>query len=107
KNGTSAVYNIGDMPVRPAIEIDTTAARVTLTCNDITLTVPGACVIDCEKQLITDSGGNSLMQNVKGNFFELKPGANMLTLSAAATVAVSYEPKYMYDDNFDEVNLGD
>lgn len=106
-NGTSAVYNIGDMPVRPIIIIENAAAAVTLTCNDTELTVPGACVIDCEKQIVLSSGGKSLMQSVTGNFFELAPGANMLTLSAAAKVTVSYEPKYMYDDNFDEVDLGD
>ena len=47
------------------------------------------------------------MTRVKGVFFELAPGANTFILSAAAKVTVSYEPKFMYDDNFDNIYLGD
>ncbi len=107
KDVPQTVYNIGDRHARPKITIENVSGTVTVECNGNALTVPSACVIDCEKQTVTDSGGNSLMTRVKGVFFELAPGANTFILSAAAKVTVSYEPKFMYDDNFDNIYLGD
>ena len=107
KDVPRTVYNIGDKHVRPKITLENVSGTVTVECNDKTLTVPTACVIDCEKQTVTDSDGNSLMPRVKGQFFELAPGANTFVLSAAAKVTVSYYPQYMYDDNYDNIYLGD
>lgn len=97
------VINIGEVPIRPIITVSGVTGAVTLSCNGHTLTVPGNCTIDCERQTVIYED-ISLMKNVFGIFFELAVGGNVLTVSKTATVEISYEPKYLHDANFNEVN---
>lgn len=99
---THKVMNIGEAPVRPVINISGVSGAVTLTCNGHTLTVPGDCVIDCEKQIVTRKN-TGLMSGVSGTFFELVPGENILTISNTAKVEISYEPRYFHDADLSEV----
>ncbi len=97
------VMNIGEAAVRPVINISGVSGAVTLTCNGHTLTVPGNCTVDCERQIVTYEDA-SLMSSVSGTFFELAPGANALEVSKTAAVAISYEPRYFHDADLMEVN---
>lgn len=100
------VMNIGEAAVRPVIAISGVSGAVTLTCNSHTLTVPGNCTVDCEKQIVTYEDA-SLMSSVSGTFFELAPGANILTISKTAVIEISYEPRYLHDADLSEVNWGE
>lgn len=105
--GQHTVYNIGDVPVRPVITVSGGKGILMIKCKEKTLFVPGNCVINLEKQTVTDNDGRSLMNNVSGTFFELEPGANIISLNITATITVSYEPKYIYNTELEEVILGD
>lgn len=101
-NHSHTVMNIGEAAVRPVINISGVSGAVTLDCNGHTLTVPGNCTVDCERQAVTYEDA-SLMSSVSGAFFELAPGANTLTVSKTATIAISYEPRYLHDADLREV----
>lgn len=98
------VTNIGEVPVRPVIIVSETTDRLSLSCNGHTLTVPGGCVIDCEKQIVTGENG-SLMGGASGTFFELMSGENILTISNTAKIEISYEPRYFHDADLSEVHF--
>lgn len=102
-NHSHTVMNIGEAAVRPIITISGVSGAVQLTCSGHTLTVPGNCTVDCEHQLVTYDGA-SLMSSVSGTFFELAPGANVLTVSKTATIEISYEPRYLHDADLSEVD---
>ena len=44
------------------------------------------------------------MSSTSGTFFELAPGANVLTVSKSATIEISYEPMYLHDADLSEVD---
>lgn len=100
------VMNIGEAAVRPVINISGVSGKVSLACNGHTLTVPGNCTIDCAKQIVAYEDV-SLMNSVSGTFFELAPGANVLTISKTAKVEISYEPRYLHDADLSEVDWND
>lgn len=102
-NHSHTVMNIGEAAVRPVITISGVSGAVNIGCNGHTLTVPGNCTVDCEHQLVTYDGV-SLMSSTSGTFFELAPGANVLTLSKTATIEISYEPMYLHDADLSEVD---
>jgi phage-related protein len=104
--GTHAVKNIGDMPVKPIITIKGTAGAVSVTCNGHTLTVPGDCMIDCERYLVTDSSGRNLMNQVTGEFFELAEGETILTITGGSGISVSIEYAPLYIHSVDTQNIG-
>lgn len=101
--GDSTIYNTGDRPVRPVLRVKDVTKSVTITCNGVSITVLKNCVIDCDKQLVTDTNGNSIMNSITGSFFELETGANTINLSAAATVEFSFYPQYVWNTGIDEV----
>lgn len=110
-SGSFTAYNIGNAPVRPVITVTGTKDNtLTLTFDNavLTLKIPstGTAVIDCEKQTATDGSGNSIMANFTGTFPELLPGANAFSVENAETTQISYEPRYFYNADLDEVNLG-
>lgn len=96
------VMNIGEAAVRPVIIISGASGAVTLECNGHTLNAAGNCTVDCEKQLAYDSSGGFI--KTSGTFFELAPGANIITVSTTATIKISYEPRYLHDADLSEVN---
>lgn len=111
-SGSFTAYNIGDAPVRPIITVTGTAGKtLTLTFDNAVLTVviptTGTAVIDCEKQTVTDGSGNSVMENVTGMFPELAAGENAFSVENAKTTQISYEPRYFYNADLSEVDLGD
>ncbi len=105
--GTNTVKNIGDMPVRPVITVSNATKTVALTVNGITLTVPKSAVIDCEKYIVTSSDGESLMNKITGDFFELMPGDNDITVVSdeAVTLEIRYEPKYIHNVDTEDMRL--
>lgn len=102
--GDHRFINIGDAPVKPIL---TVSGAASLTCNGHTLTVPRSCTVDCERQVVTDASGNSIMNAVTGSFFELAAGDNTLYISADITVQARYTPQFIYNADFDDVEWGD
>ncbi|MCC8160127.1 MAG: phage tail family protein [Oscillospiraceae bacterium] len=102
--GEHNVINIGDMPVRPVITVTGAEEEVSLECNGITLTVPYSAVIDCERYTVTDEDGNSLMTDVSGDFPELLPGGNIITVTSDEdiTITVNYEARFIHNADFDK-----
>ena len=74
-----------------------------ITCNGISVTVSENCVIDCDKQSVTDVNGNSIMKKIKGSFFELETGANTINLSTTATVEFSFYPQYVWNTETEDI----
>ncbi|MBQ8300677.1 MAG: phage tail family protein, partial [Clostridia bacterium] len=64
------VNNIGDTPVRPVITVTGASSAYSIECNGFTITVPEDAIIDCERYIVTDLSGNSLMSQVTGDFIE-------------------------------------
>lgn len=60
--GDSTIHNTGDRPVRPVLRVTNVTKPTTITCNGISITVSENCVIDCDKQSVTDVNGNSIME---------------------------------------------
>ena len=101
--GDSTIHNTGDRPVRPVLRVTNVTKPTTITCNGISITVSENCVIDCDKQSVTDVNGNSIMKKIKGNFFELETGANRIILSTTATVEFSFYPQYVWNTETEDI----
>ena len=101
--GDSTIHNTGDRPVRPVLRVTNVTKPTTITCNGISITVSENCVIDCDKQSVTDVNGNSIMKKIKGNFFELETGANTINLSTTATVEFSFYPQYVWNTETEDI----
>ena len=97
------IHNTGDRPVRPVLRVTNVTKPTTITCNGISITVSENCVIDCDKQSVTDVNGNSIMKKIKGNFFELETGANRIILSTTATVEFSFYPQYVWNTETEDI----
>lgn len=102
--GNHRFINIGDAPVKPIL---TVSGAASLTCGGHTISVPQACTVDCERQVVTNASGRSIMNAVTGSFFELAPGDNTLYISADITVQARYTPRFIYNANFEDIDWGD
>lgn len=112
QGGGMQVRNIGDVPARPVITVNGSyTRRLQMTCRGISIEVPGSCIIDCERRIVTDiSGKSSLMTEVSGGFFELAPGINNIIavpLSGGALyhITVRYAPEYLYNVSLTETRF--
>ena len=136
KSGNIKVYNAGTWYVKPIITIQNyddfniIAPATTLIYGDNSIkidlfsamimnnTVP--IVIDCENQTITaklQKGDRNLLRyaTVKGNFFDLPPGENVIEIETDTTsntssckVTVEYIPRFFYDYDYEtEWGVGD
>lgn len=103
------IINFGDRPVRPVITIEGSAAKITLSLGDKTLsfTSNGDAAADFEKQTVSNSYG---IIGVSGEFFEFGEGDNILHITnsntADLTVNVQFSPEYMYSVDFAESKWG-
>lgn len=107
---------VGDIHIKPIVKIIGATAPIIFTCNGATLQIDGitsenendTIIIDCEKELVTKSGEN-IMMNVTGSFGELQPGTdNSINYNAVGgTAQISYVPHFLYDAAFDEDTWGD
>ena len=112
---TVDVFNIGTWYARPKIFVNLgNSSGISISCKGKTLTVIGNhteeespdIIIDFENQTVIDKDGNDLSGNVSGEFFELAPGKNTLTLEKhwysidhirSYSIGVKYIPRYIYD----------
>ena len=117
--------NLGDFYVRPVLrfcfgdtktmfaeQTVTGAKNITITYRDSKIMLEGIAadaVVDLEKCVVTDSSGNSLMNKMQGNFFELPPGRSTLSVyvSAPCTLVIDYAPQTIYDFDFSSIDWGD
>lgn len=114
-NGTTSAvtYNyIGDAPVRPNILLEGVASSITLTVNGSQLKIDslpksfdgyGGVVIDNENWRVCGKDGTALTPYSSGEFIELCPGGNLITVKADAkgTLTLDFYPKYLYGSGFD------
>lgn len=102
------VPNVGDVHVKPVINVTGAKSPFTITNNGVGLTVnhSGNFVIDCEKGQVY-SGNTSLMAKTTGNFFELAPETdNTIVITGNTTVQINYTPKFLYSADLDNMNWG-
>ncbi len=110
--GTYTLKNVGNVPVKPIIEVSDCVNGIAISCNGKTITVNEKedFTIDCIRQQVyieTLDGKESLMNKTTGEFFELAAGDNTITIAGNATVEVGYTPQYMYDADLDDLGLKD
>ncbi len=109
KTGTLHVLNFGDRNVCPVISITGNPSNISLSLGDKTLSFfsDGNVTADFEKQDVTNDSGRI---EVEGEFFELLPGDNEISVTSSATtainLAVSYTPQYMYNTVLEGVDWG-
>lgn len=105
--GTHSVKNIGDMPVRPIISVTGATKPVSIDINGTSLIVPKSAHIDCQRYIVTDLAGNSLMPEISGDFFELAVGDNTMTITSSedVMVEVEYNPKYINNIDVEDLRL--
>lgn len=71
--------------------------------------MPKSAHIDCQRYIVTDLAGKSLMPEISGDFFELAVGDNTMTVVSAENVEVEveYNPKYINSIDTEDLRLGD
>lgn len=105
--GSYIVKNIGDVPVKPLITVTGVTKSCSIECNGFKLTVPKNAVIDCERYIVMDLFGNSLMSQISGDFFELAEGDNVMTITSDENINVTmqYQPKYIHSIDMREMGF--
>lgn len=111
---TLKVVNMGNVYARPVVRIDGDAKNIVISNGNKTLkinTQKSCFVLDFEHQTVTDGDGNSVMNYVTGDFFELAPegAAVAVSLDAKGSVdlCVEYEGRFIYALDFDDVDWGE
>lgn len=110
------ILNIGTWYAAPKIIVKSDFSNITVIgaeCSGKKLEIAGGftdeIIIDSEKCVVSDGDGNSLVKYTSGEFFELAPGINTLTVTAdrklgkSITVAVPYTPCFLYTDDFKHI----
>ncbi|KXY75877.1 distal tail protein Dit [Bacillus sp. FSL W7-1294] len=95
------IENTGMLIVRPIIEITGSANSITLTANGKSFSFGAfsnaSFLIDCERYTAIKDGQNYLF-NMKGDFVELKPGANTVGVGGTnlnINITFKFRAKYM------------
>lgn len=108
------IVNAGNAHVRPVIRIDGQVKNISLGCGSKALQIndtKSGFIIDCEKQIVTDSSGADVMTKFEGGFPELGEGVSYMQLSmsvnGSASVSVEYIPRFIYDCDFDDADWGE
>lgn len=107
---TAAAY--GDGKKTLAERQAAAAKNITVTYGDSKIMLEGItadAAVDLEKCVVADGSGNSLMNKMQGNFFELPPGRSTLSVyvSAPCTLIIDYTPQTIYDFDFSSIDWGD
>ncbi|MHC5215395.1 phage tail protein [Enterococcus sp. LJL128] len=80
--GQNIIYDLGDEPSKPYIEIESGGGNITISCGETSLflsdTFEGLLTIDNELGMYVQ---NNSQQRSKGNWIRLQPGENKLILS--------------------------
>lgn len=108
---TVRFVNIGDFYVRPVFEFGDTN-NITLSYGDSKIMLEdlsGGAVIDLERCVITDLSGQSIMNKLQGNFFELPPGVSDIRIyvDTPCSLKIRYAPQTIYDFDFTDIDWGD
>lgn len=110
---TVRVVNIGDFYIRPSFEFIGDTENITVKYGDTKILLEALTesvnIIDLEKCNVTDGNGNSILEKMQGDFFELPSGASelMIYTSAPCVLKIDYIPKTIYDFDFSEIDWGD
>ena len=112
------IINTGTWYVSPKFSMNVSGCGgVSISCGGKKLTVIGDhgaaesfdVVIDFKNKTVTYTNGRDITCNAEGEFFELMPGVNEVTVETlwdegaeaqAYNLNVEYEPKYMYDFDY-------
>lgn len=111
--GEYTVPNVGDAYIKPIIYMTSISGAITLECGGKSLSISlpsqeAVVAIDCEKEQISTDTGENLIMYADGEFSELAPGLNTLTLTGDFYLAqVIYTPKFFYDADFSDTEWGD
>lgn len=113
KNCEFEIWNIGTWYVCPKLIIETEIGKeneITLECGGKVLKIScGICteiIIDTDCCTVSDEDGNCIDRYTDGEFFELAPGKNIITLTCGKklktdmNISVSYTPRYLYTADF-------
>ncbi len=107
-SGTLTVYNWGDRPATPIIEITGAKGEVTLSLGESSLSFTAAeiTLADFEKQRIEDADGGNI--TVSGEFFEFPAGRSELlyTGTGTAVIHICFNPGFMYNMNTAAMDWG-
>lgn len=116
KSYSFETLNIGTWYIAPEVIIETDFSGITnlgVGCAgkrlDICGEIADKLIIDNEACVVSDGAGNSLIKYTSGEFFELIPGENIITVTAnkkfkrAVTVSVRYTPRFLYTDAFKNI----
>lgn len=108
---TMKVLNAGNVYIRPVIRFVGDIKNVAVGYGTKGLSVNAAeseIVIDFKRCVVYNSENLSLMKNVSGNFFDIDEIVGTVNISAYvngnATVTVEYEPRFVYNFDFDDVD---
>lgn len=108
---TLRVVNASNVPVRPVVRITGAIKNVSAASGGKMLeinTSGSGFIIDLKKHTVVDLSGQNVMKNVSGDFFELDAGTSDVEVSMYASgeaeIAVEYEPEFVYDFDFDDVD---
>lgn len=110
KSAELTVYNFGDRPIRPVVNLSNSSRAVSLSNGEKTLsfTVTGAATVDFDKQRVLCDGKNI---EVTGEFFELPAGTSTLYVTNSSQsellVEIRYTPHFMYGNHFEDLDWGD
>lgn len=132
--GSITMVNYGDRYVRPIVEMRLMSVGAAAHIGAVKVTVNGddknsmmlgpgrnvkVIIVDCDKHTVTDDDGNNILGRgtdetwFSGNFIELPPGKNTLSLERLSNdgdgdveVKVDFTTAYMWDVDFDETDWG-
>ncbi|MDD6484884.1 MAG: phage tail family protein [Clostridiales bacterium] len=107
RNNKITFINIGDFYARPVFKISG-ADMVVIGNGTDSVSVSSAggnAVIDFEHHTATDFLGNSLMNTLEGEFFELGAGKTELNIycDGESVMDICYTPRCMFDFSFEDI----
>lgn len=110
-SGNLSVVNMGNVHIRPVIKIAGDVKNIAFSNGRKALeinTSGDGFIVDFKKNTVSDMNGKSVMTSVGGEFFELGTQTENIAVSlyikGSAVITAEYEPVFIYDCDFDEVD---
>lgn len=110
-SGDLNMFNFGDRPARPVMEIKGASGPVMLNLGNkqLSFMTDRDTVVDFEKQNVINSCGESVP--VSGEYFEIPSGRSVLHLQSLGNdifnIRILYSPEFIYGAHFDDMDWGD
>ena len=103
--------NIGDFYSKPIFEFSSGPKNITCRYGDKKIMLEDVqtdSIIDMDRCIVTDGGGNNLLSKMQGKFFELPAGVSALNIyvDAECELKIKYIPKTIYDFDFSVIDWG-